>query len=325
MLEAPAQVVDGVLEDLVPLLARARPGCRWLPPLPRPGEARSARRRAMDIASAAQGSTWFHSELGRQSRARVSSRSIRSSGVPRGSRRCASMAAAISCSASTHEKVRRAWAAASTAARHALPAYDGPAASQCRASSATRSSGPTSAATAPPSASALRDPGVQPGGARRSRGGQHGVAGECVGESERGRPRARRAARPPAPARERPRRLHRFPGHGCQHVDRAATTQGRGQQQQRPGALRDRLEAPGDHVADRGRHGSAGCRSPEAGQLDQEERVAAGARVPLLRPRRGRRPALTSATSELASCSVEPGEVETYDVMSCQVLADVGQ
>ena len=41
-----------------------------------------------------------------------------------------------------------------TAARQARPAYDGPAASQCRESSATRSSGATRAATSPPSESA---------------------------------------------------------------------------------------------------------------------------------------------------------------------------
>ena len=112
---------------------------------------RSSSRRASETASAAQGRTWSHSELGRQSRARVRSRSIRSTAVPAGSRRWASIAAATSCSASTHENVRLAWAAASTAARQARPAYDGPAASQCRESSATRSSGATRAATSPPS------------------------------------------------------------------------------------------------------------------------------------------------------------------------------
>ena len=113
---------------------------------------RSSSRRASAIASSAQGSTWSHSALGRQSRARVSSRSIRSTVVPRGSRRWASIAAATSRSASTHEKVRRACAAASAAARQARPTWVGPAASQCRASSATRSSRPTIPPTAASSA-----------------------------------------------------------------------------------------------------------------------------------------------------------------------------
>ena len=206
----PAQVLDGVLGHLVPLLGqpdRAVGGGRGRGR--QPGQVLLASRQRDRLCRAGQHLVPLR--VGRQSRARVSSRSIRSLAVPRGSRRWAAMAAATSCSASTHENVRRACSAASAAARHARLTCVGPAASQCRASSAMRSSGPTRPATSGVVGEGVGHLGVESGQPRRAGGRGHGIAGERVRERHDARPRAPARARPPVPGPARRRRPP--PGH----------------------------------------------------------------------------------------------------------------
>ena len=95
-----------------------------------------------------------------------------------------------------------------------------------------------------------------------------------------------------------------------------------GEQQQRPGVVGQSFEASGDHVADRGRQRVRVGVAAEPGQLDQEERVAAGAGLPLAHLVRAG-VARELADQRPGGVESEPGEVEPGDVMTGELLADV--
>ena len=199
------------------------------------------------------------------------------------------MAAATSCSASTHENVRRACSAASAAARQARLTWVGPAASQCRASSAIRSSGPTSPATAASSASvwatwawsrASRDGLVVVATASRVRAWVNATV-PASGSSTS--PASRAGVQRVVDV------LDRLAGHRGQQVEGEPPAEHGGEEEQLAGPLGQALQAAQDDVPDgRRQRGVAGSRAPSRASSTRKYGLPPDRAVPVVRDHLGR-------------------------------------